>query len=103
MFLYKRVFGHDQISITDWLKARKPKKLPVGLSEAEASRILANLQGTPLLAAQLMYGAGLRLKETLRLRIKDVVFDRKEILVREGKGAKDRVTLLPNISVDGLY
>ena len=101
VFLYKKVFGHEQMSITDWLKARKPKKLPVVLSEAEASRILAHLQGTPLLTAQLMYGAGLRLKETLHLRIKDVDFDRKKILVREGKGGKERVTLLPNISVDG--
>lgn len=103
VFLYKRVFGHEQISITDWLKARKPKKLPVVFSEVEAGRILANLQGTSLLATQLMYGAGLRIKEALRLRIKDIDFDRKEILIREGKGGKDRVTLLPNISVDGLY
>ena len=102
VFLYKKVLGRDKITISDWLNARKPKKLPVVFSEAEVDRVLSHLNGTPLLAAQLMYGAGLRLIETLRLRVKDVDFDRKEIFVRDGKGGKDRVTLLPKVAIESL-
>ncbi|WP_422491231.1 tyrosine-type recombinase/integrase [Endozoicomonas sp. ALE010] len=71
-------------------------------SVTEANSVLSYLKGTPLLVAQLMYGAGLRLKETLRLRVQDVDFGRMEITVRHGKGGKDRMTLLPKASVEAL-
>ncbi len=95
MFLYKRVLLIEEINLDDWVNARKPKKLPVVFSREEANRVLSNLTSSPLLASLLMYGAGLRLQETLRLRVKDIDFGRGEILVREGKGNKDRVTMLP--------
>ena len=96
IFLYKRVLLVEHIDLDDWVRARKPKKLPVVFSRDEANRVLANLSGPPLLASLLMYGAGLRLQETLRLRVKDVDFGRGEILIREGKGNKDRTSMLPN-------
>ena len=102
VFLYKQVLGRENITISDWLKAKRPAKLPVVLSVAEANSVLACLKGTPLLVAQLMYGAGLRLKEALRLRVQDVDFGRMEITVRHGKGGKDRITLLPNITIEPL-
>ncbi len=102
VFLYKQVLGHENVTISDWLNARRPKKLPVVLSIDETHSIMAHLTGTSLLVAQLMYGAGLRIKETVRLRVKDVDFGRKEITVRHGKGGKDRMTLLPNVAVAGL-
>ncbi len=72
------------------------------LSVAEANYVLSYLKGTPLLVAQLMYGAGLRLKDALRLRVQDVDFGRMEITVRHGKGGKDKMTLLPKASVEAL-
>ncbi|MCW7552676.1 integron integrase [Endozoicomonas gorgoniicola] len=102
VFLYKQVLGRDNITITDWLNAKRPKKLPVVLSTTEASSVLSCLKGTPLLIAQLMYGAGLRLKEAVRLRVQDVDFGRMEITVRHGKGGKDRMTLLPKVTVESL-
>jgi integron integrase len=103
IFLYKRVLLIEDINLDDWVKARKPKKLPVVFSREEANRVIANLTSSPLLASLLMYGAGLRLQETLRLRVKDVDFGRGEILVREGKGNKDRVTMLPERAVPLLH
>jgi integron integrase len=103
IFLYKRVLLVEDINLDDWVKARKPKKLPVVFSRKEANRVIANLTSSPLLASLLMYGAGLRLQETLRLRVKDVDFGRGEILVREGKGNKDRVTMLPERAVPLLH
>lgn len=103
IFLYKRVLLIEEINLDDWVNARKPKKLPVVFSRDEASSVLANLSSTPLLASLLMYGAGLRLQETLRLRVKDIDFGRGEIVVREGKGNKDRVTMLPERAVPLLH
>lgn len=103
IFLYKRVLLIEDINLDDWVKARKPKKLPVVFSREEANRVIANLTSSPLLASLLMYGAGLRLQETLRLRVKDVDFGRGEILVREGKGNKDRITMLPERAVTLLH
>ena len=83
----------------DWLngivRAKRPVRLPVVLTRQEVRAILNQMQGTPLLMASLMYGAGLRLLECARLRIKDVDFAMGEITVRDGKGRKDRVTMLP--------
>ncbi|WP_163369334.1 phage integrase N-terminal SAM-like domain-containing protein [Endozoicomonas acroporae] len=102
VFLYKQVLRHDSFTINDWQKSKRPKKLPVVFSVTEANSVLSYLKGTPLLVAQLMYGAGLRLKEALRLRVQDVDFGRMEITVHHGKSGKDRMTLLPKASVVAL-
>jgi len=96
LFLYREVL-HAEL---DWLgnvtQAKVPQRLPVVLNFIEVRRLLRHLSGTHLLMAHLLYGAGLRLMECVRLRVKDVDFDRAEILVRDGKGQKDRVTMLPS-------
>ena len=77
-------------------RARAPERLPVVLSRAEVARVVAELEGTPKLVALLLYGSGLRLSEALALRVKDIDFERRELTMRRGKGAKDRVTMLPD-------
>jgi integron integrase len=77
------------------VRARTPERLPVVLSRDEVTRLLGELSGTMRLVVTLLYGAGLRLEECLELRIKDVDFDRGQLVVRQGKGRKDRVTVLP--------
>jgi integron integrase len=95
LFLYRDVLGIK----LDWLdgvvRAKRPKLLPVVLTRDEVTAILMHLSGTNLIAAMLMYGAGLRLLECLTLRVKDIDFGYRQITVREGKGNKDRVTILP--------
>jgi len=95
LFLYRVVLQQK----FDWLdgivKAKRPVRLPVVLAREEVKAILGQMRGTPWLMASLMYGAGLRLLECARLRIKDVDFAMGEITVRDGKGRKDRVTMLP--------
>lgn len=95
LFLYRHVLGHEIGDLGEVIRARKPKRLPVVMSRDEVKAVLANLSGDKWLMASLMYGAGLRLMECLRLRVQDVDFSRNEILVRDGKGAKDRITMLP--------
>jgi len=95
LFLYRYVLGRDVGELGDVVRARRPKRLPVVLGREEVKAVLAQLHGDKWLMASLMYGAGLRLMECLRLRVQDVDFARNEILVRDGKGAKDRVTMLP--------
>jgi site-specific recombinase XerD len=97
LFLYKEVLGNELPWLSNVEQARKPRRLPVVLTEEEVRALLGQLQGLHWLVASLMYGAGLRLMEVLRLRVKDVEFRRREILVREDKGFKDRVTMLPNV------
>ncbi|CAM3457225.1 integron integrase [Parendozoicomonas haliclonae] len=99
VFLYRNVFNWEDIKITDWCNSARPKKLPVVFSRHEAELVLSNLQGPSWLVALLMYGSGLRLLEALRLRVKDIDFQRNEITVREGKGGKDRMTVLPQKSI----
>ena len=103
VFLYKQVLKFEEIDIAAWQSAKKPKTLPVVFSREEANKVIAQLTGSPLLAALLMYGAGLRLQETLRLRVKDVDFGRSELLVRSGKGNKDRITMLPQRAIPMLH
>ena len=103
VFLYKQVLKYETIEVLDWQSAKKPKTLPVVFSKQEANQVIAHLTGSPLLSALLMYGAGLRLQETLRLRVKDVDFGRKEITVRQGKGNKDRLTMLPERAIALLH
>ena len=95
LYLYKQVLGIDLPWLDEVAQARRPKRLPVVLTPSEVRELLLHTEGTPGLIAQLMYGTGLRLMEALRLRVKDVEFSRREIVVREGKGNKDRVTVLP--------
>ena len=97
LFLYKEVLETELPWLSNVEQARKPRRLPVVLTEEEVRALLGQLQGLHWLVASLMYGAGLRLMEALRLRVKDVDFRRREIVVREGKGFKDRVTMLPNV------
>jgi integron integrase len=102
LFLYKEVLAIDLPWLTDIERARKPKRLPVVLSRDEVDRLMSRLEGTHALMARMIYGTGMRLMECLRLRIKDVDFDHREIVIREGKGGKDRITMLPNTLVPPL-
>jgi integron integrase len=83
-------------------KAKAPQRLPVVLTEAEVGRLLNRMDGTTGLIARLLYGTGMRVMEAVRLRVKDVDFQRHEIVVREGKGNKDRITMLPQSLVEPL-
>jgi integron integrase len=95
LFLYKEVLGIELPWLDEMVPAKQGKRLPVVLTQREMRALLDELSGTMWLVASLLYGSGLRLLEGLRLRVKDVEFDRREILVRAGKGNKDRVTVLP--------
>jgi integron integrase len=96
LFLYRHVLGQDIESVSPVVRARTPDRLPVVLSREEVSAVLQQLSGTMKLVALLLYGAGLRLGECLELRVKDIDVNRREILIRQGKGQKDRVTMLPS-------
>lgn len=102
LFLYKEVLKVELPWLEGVVRAKKPVHLPVVLTRDEVARVLAEMTGVPALVAHLLYGSGLRLMEALRLRVKDVEFSRGEILVRDGKGQKDRVTMLPRSVVPGL-
>jgi len=95
LFLYRHVLNRKIGDLGEVIRARKPKRLPVVMTREEVKAVLANLTGDKWLMTSLMYGAGLRLMECLRLRVQDVDFSRNEIMVRDGKGAKDRLTMLP--------
>ena len=95
VFLYKQVLGREDMVLANVTPAKRPQRLPSVFDRDEIERLFAQLEGTPKLIAALLYGAGLRLLEGLRLRIQDLEFERNQIVVRSGKGAKDRVTLLP--------
>ncbi|MBX9914600.1 MAG: integron integrase [Pseudomonadaceae bacterium] len=102
LFLYKEVLKVELPWLEGVVRAKKPTHLPVVLTREEVARVLAELSGVAALVANLLYGSGLRLMEALRLRVKDVEFSRGEILVRDGKGQKDRVTMLPRTLIPGL-
>ena len=95
LFLYRHVIGREVGELTDLVRARKSRRLPVVLTRDEVKAVLSQLDGGTWLMASLMYGSGLRLMECLRLRVLDVELTRSEIVVRDGKGGKDRVTMLP--------
>ncbi len=95
LFLYKDVLGIELPWLDGVVAAKKGKRLPVVLTQHEVRMLLVELSGTNWLIASLLYGSGLRLLEALRLRVKDVEFERREVVVRAGKGDKDRVTVLP--------
>ncbi|MEJ2637315.1 MAG: integron integrase [Calditrichia bacterium] len=95
IFLYKEVLQREIGELEEIVWAKKPKRLPVVLTRGEAQLIIEQLSGEYRLIALLLYGSGLRLIECLRLRVKDIDFDYNQIVVRDGKGEKDRITLLP--------
>ncbi len=98
LFFYQKVLGRE-LEFIDAVRAKRPKHLPLVLSRQEVGRLLKQFEGRDLLLALLLYGAGMRHKEVLRLRVKDVHFDTKQITIRDAKGAKDRVTMLPASAV----
>ena len=102
LFLYQKVLGMALPWLDGMTRAKRPVRLPTVLTEAEAGRMLAQMQGVKWLMASLLYGAGLRQIECLSLRVKDVDFAYRQILVRDGKGGKDRVTMLPEPAVQPL-
>ena len=95
LYLYKQVLQIELAWLDEVVQAKTPKRLPVVLTASEVRVLLLHMQGTTGLVAQLLYGTGMRLLEALRLRVKDVEFSRREVVIREGKGNKDRVTVLP--------
>jgi integron integrase len=96
LFLYRDVLKQDLPYVENIERARKPKRLPVVFTRDEVKRILANLEGTHWLIGGLLYGSGLRLMECLRLRVKDIDLTCGQVTVRDGKGEKDRITMLPS-------
>ncbi len=102
LFLYKGVLHVTLPYIENIERAKRPKRLPVVFTRDEVKRILANLTGTYYLVIALLYGTGMRLTEGLRMRVKDVDFDYRQITVRDGKGDKDRLTILPTSLIPGL-
>ncbi len=102
LFLYQVVLEKELDRIDGVVRAKKPKRLPVVLTRDEVRSLLGSMSGTPRLAALLLYGAGLRLLEALRLRVKDIDLGSGQITVRGGKGQKDRVTMLPIAARDPL-
>lgn len=102
VFLYRHVLQKELGDFDNLIRAKKPTKLPVVFTRDEVKKILTQLVGHNWLMGQLLYGAGLRLMECVRLRVKDIDFGYNQIVVRDGKGHKDRVTMLPGIVIDNL-
>ena len=95
VFLYKQVLRIDLGDFGRFERAKRPEKLPTVMTKTEVQRILSGMTGVHQLMAKLLYGSGLRLMECLRLGVKDISFETNQVVVREGKGAKDRLTMLP--------
>lgn len=102
LYLYQRVLGIDLPWLSNLTKPQRPRRLPVVLTEDEVRRVLSKTRGTTGLVLRLMYGSGLRLMEALRLRVQDLDLERRELIVREGKGNKDRVSVIPAALVQPL-
>lgn len=102
LFLYREVLGQDLPWMDNIRRAKRPERLPVVLTVEEVSRLLVQMSGVHHLMASLLYGSGIRLMECVRLRVQDIDFVRSEILVRRGKGGKDRRTMLPARTVPAL-
>ena len=96
LFLYRQVLGIPVDEIGVFVRPKRRANIPVVLTRQEVSALLGHLRGEPYLIASLLYGSGLRLAEALSLRVKDLDFGRKQVIVRAGKGDKDRVTMLPS-------
>lgn len=102
LFLYREVLGITLPWLDGITRAKPSKRLPVVLTVSETQRLLAATSGTPGLVVRLLYGTGMRLMEGLRLRVKDIDFERHQITIRAGKGDKDRITMLPGSLIDAL-
>ncbi len=102
LFLYKQVLGIDLPWLSDVTRAKKPSRLPVVLPKEQVMLVLDGIPGTNGLISRLLYGTGMRLMEAMRLRIQDVNFEYRHIVVRSGKGGKDRVTVLPESLTEAL-
>jgi integron integrase len=102
LFLYRDVLQIDLPNVTSVVRATRPPRLPVVLTHDEVRRVFAFLEGRSRLIAGLLYGSGLRLTEALTLRVKDLDLERREIVVRNGKGGKDRITVIPDRLVPAL-
>lgn len=96
LYLYERVLGDKLPWLDDLERAKYPPRLPTVLTVPEVQSVLARLEGTKWLIASILYGAGLRLMEGLSLRVKDLMFERRQLVIRNGKGGRDRVTMLPS-------
>ena len=96
LFLYKEVLALELPWLDEVRRAKKPSRLPTVLTHVEVRTLLAHMEGTHALMARLLYGTGMRLMECVRLRVKDVDLERREVLVRQGKGGRDRVTCFPS-------
>jgi len=103
LFLYREVLDLPLAWLDGLERVKRPARVPSVLSVAEVSALLSRMTGTKWLMASLLYGAGLRLRECLTLRVKDLDFDYRQIIVRQGKGSKDRRTLLPGMTVEPLH
>jgi integron integrase len=101
LFLYQQVL-HQQVGNIQSVRATRPVRVPTVLAAAEVRQVLVAMSGTPQLVVKLLYGGGLRLLEVLRLRVHDLDFEMKQLTVRDGKGAKDRYTVLPESVIGGL-
>jgi integron integrase len=102
VFFYREVLKKEIGEFQDLVRAKRPQKLPVVFTREEVKQVLLQLNGTNWLMGQVIYGAGLRVMECVRLRVKDVDFGYGQLVVRNGKGKKDRITMLPEIIVDEL-
>lgn len=102
VFMYREVVGREPGEFESFARAKRPKRLPVVLSREETRALLEKLEGTQRLIGQFLYGTGMRLLEGLRVRVKDIDFARGQVLVRGGKGDKDRATMLPERLREGL-
>ena len=102
LFLYRDVLGVELPWLDNVTRAKRPQRLPVVLTRDEVHAVLDRMEGGYGLMARLLYGTGMRLMECVRLRVKDVDFERAEILIRDGKGGKDRVTMLPQVLAPAL-
>ena len=102
LFLYREVLKEEVAWTEDITRAKRPRRLPVVLTRVEVSAMLAAMSGTHALMAKLMYGTGLRLMECLRVRVKDLELARRQLIVRQGKGAKDRITMFPSTLVEDM-
>jgi integron integrase len=102
LFLYKEVLGQPLPWLDELERARRPVRVPAVLTRSEIQRLLSHMEGARWLMASLLYRAGLRLRECLKLRMKDVDFEYRQITVRDGKGGKDRVTMLPESVIEPL-
>ena len=102
LFLYREVFDQEVPWLDKLTRARAPKRLPVVLTRQEVRAVLGHMNGVYGLMARLLYGTGMRLMECVRLRVKDVEFERMEVVIRDGKSAKDRMTMLPETTAEDL-